>query len=186
MPYVEPSSVPCGHVFCATCLSTHITQTTRNGRALCPACRQEFQCDPQMIPPIINPHVLPSIRRIFIDTDTSEIHELKDEIDKKKRKISELKRQESALRKEFETYKKNVASTIGKMQADADEFEASRRAPYETLSKSIKVILDLGTRAEARPRPSSLAEPSRNPRDTNTRPRSFAVPHSHQGGASWR
>ncbi|KAF8916146.1 hypothetical protein CPB85DRAFT_371299 [Mucidula mucida] len=43
--YKEPSSVPCGHVFCADCLSAYIARTKKNGRASCPSCRKEFHCD---------------------------------------------------------------------------------------------------------------------------------------------
>ncbi|KAK0466902.1 uncharacterized protein EV420DRAFT_653384 [Desarmillaria tabescens] len=48
--YTEPASIPCGHVYCLKCISSHILSSSPDGfTATCPACKTEF--------PIVLPEV---------------------------------------------------------------------------------------------------------------------------------
>ncbi|PBK99799.1 hypothetical protein ARMGADRAFT_518411 [Armillaria gallica] len=66
----SPVSTPCGHIFCQTCLSEHVLLS--NGfQSFCPTCREKFPIAiPQLqhLPHSSHQFILPSVRRVFLDT----------------------------------------------------------------------------------------------------------------------
>ncbi|TFK17055.1 hypothetical protein FA15DRAFT_676336 [Coprinopsis marcescibilis] len=72
--FLDPVSIPCGHVYCSQCLVDHINSSqSSNPRRLtstCPTCRTEFQLktpDLKPLPRKLHPFFLPHIRRVFFD-----------------------------------------------------------------------------------------------------------------------
>ncbi|KAF7309918.1 hypothetical protein MIND_00364100 [Mycena indigotica] len=74
--YVDPVSVPCGHLFCRLCLSRTIdANTPREREHYCPTCRAAFKIvtvDPALVPAYLRPYILPAIRPLFIDHPATE------------------------------------------------------------------------------------------------------------------
>ncbi|KAE9397773.1 hypothetical protein BT96DRAFT_61251 [Gymnopus androsaceus JB14] len=67
----EPVSLPCGHVFCAACI-VRAVNTIKPPTTIqpCPTCRTMYSIvhvDPSMVPHSIRPHVVPSIRRLYLE-----------------------------------------------------------------------------------------------------------------------
>ncbi|KAK0239227.1 hypothetical protein EDD85DRAFT_535141 [Armillaria nabsnona] len=66
----SPVSTPCGHIFCQTCISEHVLLS--NGfQSFCPTCREKFPIAiPQLqhLPHSFHQFILPSVRRVFLDT----------------------------------------------------------------------------------------------------------------------
>ncbi|KAF8996674.1 hypothetical protein BDZ89DRAFT_1084104 [Hymenopellis radicata] len=80
-PYKDPSSIPCGHIFCFPCLQSHIAQTSQDGYdAKCPTCQRDFPfcsslrppCDVNLVMKPLQKHLHSGIRRVHIDIDTKE------------------------------------------------------------------------------------------------------------------
>ncbi|KAJ7696495.1 hypothetical protein B0H17DRAFT_1007612 [Mycena rosella] len=67
----EPVSVPCGHVYCTDCLTSHVSATSPDGfTSTCPSCRETFNMvRPELtcLPKKFHQFVVPSIRRVYID-----------------------------------------------------------------------------------------------------------------------
>ncbi|KIY49925.1 hypothetical protein FISHEDRAFT_40332 [Fistulina hepatica ATCC 64428] len=66
-----PVSLPCGHVFCHECI-VRVVNAARSYTTMhtCPACRAPYPVvtmDPGLVPEYLRPHLLPSIRRIYLD-----------------------------------------------------------------------------------------------------------------------
>ncbi|KAI0072298.1 hypothetical protein K474DRAFT_1605376 [Panus rudis PR-1116 ss-1] len=67
----NPACLPCGHVFCSEC----IVQLVRNvhpyvNQHFCPTCRQQYTIttvDPKLVPPNLQLHVSPCIRKLSLD-----------------------------------------------------------------------------------------------------------------------
>ncbi|KAJ7034576.1 hypothetical protein C8F04DRAFT_567406 [Mycena alexandri] len=71
--FVSPVSLPCGHVFCLKCIRRTVESVKSATNHFCPTCRAPYSVltvDPKFIPPYLRPHILPPIRKVFID-DTS-------------------------------------------------------------------------------------------------------------------
>ncbi|KAJ6470229.1 hypothetical protein C8R47DRAFT_1149075 [Mycena vitilis] len=70
-PFTSPVSLPCGHVFCRECLRRTVEAVkSRTMQHSCPSCRASYSIltlDPALIPPYLRPHILPPIRKVFID-----------------------------------------------------------------------------------------------------------------------
>ncbi|KAJ3876163.1 hypothetical protein F5051DRAFT_412331 [Lentinula edodes] len=71
----EPVCLPCGHVFCGSCI-VRTVNTIKPATSLqpCPTCRRLYSIinvDPSTIPPPIRPHLVPSIRKLYLgETNT--------------------------------------------------------------------------------------------------------------------
>ncbi|KAJ3821212.1 hypothetical protein F5878DRAFT_41596 [Lentinula raphanica] len=66
----EPVCLPCGHVFCGSCI-VRTVNTIKPATSLqpCPTCRRLYSIinvDPSTIPPPIRPHLVPSIRKLYL------------------------------------------------------------------------------------------------------------------------
>ncbi|KAJ3893450.1 hypothetical protein GG344DRAFT_43315 [Lentinula edodes] len=70
-----PVCLPCGHVFCGSCI-VRTVNTIKPATSLqpCPTCRRLYSIinvDPSTIPPPIRPHLVPSIRKLYLgETNT--------------------------------------------------------------------------------------------------------------------
>ncbi|KAF9073183.1 hypothetical protein BDP27DRAFT_1216189 [Rhodocollybia butyracea] len=66
-----PVALPCGHVFCGTCLIRTINSIKpTTSMQPCPTCRSLYSIayiDPSAIPDSIRPHVTPGIRKLFLE-----------------------------------------------------------------------------------------------------------------------
>ncbi|KAJ3743670.1 hypothetical protein DFH05DRAFT_1421484 [Lentinula detonsa] len=66
----EPVCLPCGHVFCGTCIVRTVNSIKpATSFQPCPTCRTLYSIisvDPSTIPPPIRPHLVPSIRRLYL------------------------------------------------------------------------------------------------------------------------
>ncbi|KAJ7703468.1 hypothetical protein B0H16DRAFT_1831033 [Mycena metata] len=69
--FASPVSLPCGHVFCLECIRRTVDSIkSRTTSHFCPTCRAQyslFTVDPKLIPAYLRPHILPPIRKVFID-----------------------------------------------------------------------------------------------------------------------
>ncbi|KAH9995495.1 hypothetical protein BJV77DRAFT_1093578 [Russula vinacea] len=68
-----PVALPCGHVYCDGCISGTVkaAASTSSPTIHCPTCREPVSTvtpDPSFIPPHLRPNVLPSFRRIYLNT----------------------------------------------------------------------------------------------------------------------
>ncbi|KAK0188607.1 hypothetical protein F5146DRAFT_672449 [Armillaria mellea] len=71
----DPVCPPCGHAFCAECLSRAVAQVNNGTQAPCPYCRKVFPIvmpNGQSLPPQLRPFVMDPIRRVYITTDNSQ------------------------------------------------------------------------------------------------------------------
>ncbi|KAF8999198.1 hypothetical protein BDZ89DRAFT_1082878 [Hymenopellis radicata] len=118
-PYKDASSIPCGHVFCLSCLHAHIALTSQDGlNATCPTCRTEFTFSTPDLSLVMKPlhkHLHPSIRRVFVDTNTKELDDLK-----------------VAYKKQADDAEKRINDMQGKL----DEMETQLKASEEKLKLS--------------------------------------------------
>ncbi|KAF8475175.1 hypothetical protein DFH94DRAFT_635599 [Russula ochroleuca] len=69
----DPVAIPCGHVYCHGCISGTVKATaSASPRTIhCPTCREPVSTvtpDPSSVPPHLRPYVLPSFRRIYLNT----------------------------------------------------------------------------------------------------------------------
>ncbi|KAJ7328991.1 hypothetical protein DFH08DRAFT_318283 [Mycena albidolilacea] len=73
--FTSPVSLPCGHVFCRECIRRTVDSTKSwDTQHFCPTCRGPYSIlniDPGLIPPYLRPHILPPIRRVFLDDTTA-------------------------------------------------------------------------------------------------------------------
>ncbi|KAF9269216.1 hypothetical protein L218DRAFT_852060 [Marasmius fiardii PR-910] len=71
-----PVAIPCGHVFCDNCLLNAVTAKKLNSSMnSCPTCRTPFSIvniDPALVPAHLQPYVVPSIRKLYMDDATSQ------------------------------------------------------------------------------------------------------------------
>ncbi|KIY70542.1 hypothetical protein CYLTODRAFT_347506 [Cylindrobasidium torrendii FP15055 ss-10] len=71
----RPVSLPCGHVFCNDCVYRAVTAVKPYANLhYCPTCRAPYttvNMDNSVVPDHLRPHVLPHIRRLFLDERTS-------------------------------------------------------------------------------------------------------------------
>ncbi|KAJ7636776.1 hypothetical protein FB45DRAFT_828940 [Roridomyces roridus] len=69
--FSSPVALPCGHVFCQECIRQVVdSANSSKTKHSCPTCRSNFtimNLDPNLIPPYLRPHILPTLRPLFID-----------------------------------------------------------------------------------------------------------------------
>ncbi|KAJ7737694.1 hypothetical protein B0H16DRAFT_1325801 [Mycena metata] len=69
--FTNPVSLPCGHVFCLKCIRRTVDSVkSRPMTHFCPTCRAGYSLlsvDPKHVPVYLRLHILPPIRRVFID-----------------------------------------------------------------------------------------------------------------------
>ncbi|KAI0272551.1 hypothetical protein BC834DRAFT_857262 [Gloeopeniophorella convolvens] len=68
----SPVSLPCGHVYCHSCISEAIKTTSNpsSSVAYCPTCREPVSIatpNPLLIPSHLRPYVLPPFRRLYLN-----------------------------------------------------------------------------------------------------------------------
>ncbi|KAH9004804.1 hypothetical protein EDB86DRAFT_1990399 [Lactarius hatsudake] len=68
----SPVALPCGHVYCHTCISEAIKATAGPSSPItcCPTCREPVSIvtpNPLLIPPHLRPYVLPPFRRLYLN-----------------------------------------------------------------------------------------------------------------------
>ncbi|TRM57868.1 hypothetical protein BD626DRAFT_513135 [Schizophyllum amplum] len=69
----QPISLPCGHIFCYPCI-VRVIDAVKSYTTLhcCPTCRNPYtvvNIDPALVPAYLRPHIMPSIRKLYFDTD---------------------------------------------------------------------------------------------------------------------
>ncbi|KIK56392.1 hypothetical protein GYMLUDRAFT_47162 [Collybiopsis luxurians FD-317 M1] len=91
--FKDPVCTPCGHIYCAICLSGHVfSASTRDNTALCPGCRTPF---PVVIPELttllehLRRFIIPSVRRVYVDT--ASYQKLQNRFSAVKRQVHDLK-----------------------------------------------------------------------------------------------
>ncbi|KAK0466906.1 uncharacterized protein EV420DRAFT_1506052, partial [Desarmillaria tabescens] len=111
----SPVSTPCGHIFCQICISEHILQS--NGfQSFCPTCRENFPIgapELQHPPRSFHQFVLPSIRRVFLDTSPDP-------------EVEVLKRRLKMAEDRLEQQSRSHALTISRLTRQL-EFEAMKK-----------------------------------------------------------
>ncbi|PBK69209.1 hypothetical protein ARMSODRAFT_886706 [Armillaria solidipes] len=67
----QPVALPCGHVFCTECVFRAVNAIKPYATIhYCPACRAPYttvNIDPTLIPAHLRTHIIPSIRRLYLD-----------------------------------------------------------------------------------------------------------------------
>ncbi|KAI4526759.1 hypothetical protein K525DRAFT_188276 [Schizophyllum commune Loenen D] len=69
----QPVSLPCGHIFCYPCI-VRVIDAVKSYTTLhcCPTCRNPYtvvNIDPALVPAYLRPHIMPSIRKLYMDSD---------------------------------------------------------------------------------------------------------------------
>ncbi|KAI0305831.1 hypothetical protein B0F90DRAFT_1623915 [Multifurca ochricompacta] len=69
----SPVALPCGHVYCHTCISEAAKATTSTSSSIiyCPTCREPVSTitpNPLFIPPHLRPYIIPPFRRLYLNT----------------------------------------------------------------------------------------------------------------------
>ncbi|KAJ7744177.1 hypothetical protein B0H16DRAFT_995447 [Mycena metata] len=70
--FTSPVSLPCGHVFCLKCIRRTLDSVKPLPRIISAQHAEHriasvLTVDPKFIPPYLRPHILPPIRKVFID-----------------------------------------------------------------------------------------------------------------------
>ncbi|KAJ7580225.1 hypothetical protein C8J56DRAFT_962573 [Mycena floridula] len=69
----SPVALPCGHIFCHACICRAINAIKPIlPLQHCPSCRAVYtivNVDPSLFPPHLRPHLQPSIRRLYLDSE---------------------------------------------------------------------------------------------------------------------
>ncbi|KAJ7066461.1 hypothetical protein C8F01DRAFT_1019776, partial [Mycena amicta] len=80
--FVDPVSLPCGHLFCRLCVQRTVdANTPTQPRHHCPTCRASYNIvtiDPALVPAYLRPYILPAIRPLFFDSPAPIPLELED------------------------------------------------------------------------------------------------------------
>ncbi|KAL0953919.1 hypothetical protein HGRIS_005085 [Hohenbuehelia grisea] len=118
----DPVSIPCGHIYCAECLSECVNTEEDDFTAKCPTCRAEFTTvnpDLSLLPKKYHQYVLPSIRRLFIDMT---------EFEAMQRKTKDLEKKVRALEKDREQLMRQCERHIAASHAHASGEAKARQA----------------------------------------------------------
>ncbi|KAJ7759131.1 hypothetical protein B0H16DRAFT_1534475 [Mycena metata] len=106
----EPVSVPCGHIYCTECLTSHISATSRDGfTSTCPECREMFNMvRPELscLPQTFHQYVVPSLRRVYISPAEPSLSKeiLKRQLSLADARIQKLEEDKERLKRECERY----------------------------------------------------------------------------------
>ncbi|KAF7370475.1 RING-type domain-containing protein [Mycena sanguinolenta] len=156
----EPVSVPCGHVYCTDCLTGHISATSSDGfTSTCPSCRETFNMvRPEItcLPKKFHQYIVPSIRRVYIDTSRHE--NLRKKLSTSEARVAALEGDKERLMAECERHiaaaqahrrgetdarqelRRNDARLVEMQEAVVDEREA--RLAAEDAMRAMKVKYD--------------------------------------------
>ncbi|TFK53443.1 hypothetical protein OE88DRAFT_1612046, partial [Heliocybe sulcata] len=70
-----PVALPCGHVFCYSCIERIVTTIKPfTSQHCCPSCRRPYTIstiDPSMVPDHLQPYIFAPIRRLYLDLSLS-------------------------------------------------------------------------------------------------------------------
>ncbi|KAJ7043778.1 hypothetical protein C8F04DRAFT_1073265 [Mycena alexandri] len=109
----EPVSVPCGHIYCTECLTSHISATSRDGfTSMCPTCREVFNMvRPELtcLPKKFHQCIVPSLRRVYISPAESSLSKeaLKRKLSLADARVQKLEEDKERLMRECE---RNIAA----------------------------------------------------------------------------
>ncbi|KAK0214894.1 hypothetical protein IW262DRAFT_1321310 [Armillaria fumosa] len=150
--YKEPVSIPCGHVYCMTCLSDYISSSGKDGfTAKCPTCRAKFTI---VVPELhsvakqFHRYVTPSIRRVFIEPNPSETYEeLKHRLEVAEARNATLERDNQDLMNSCERYMaESAAHARGERKATIElqrvkrQLEAERKVAKEEKAHAHELV----------------------------------------------
>ncbi|PBK99806.1 hypothetical protein ARMGADRAFT_1161401 [Armillaria gallica] len=124
----SPVSTPCGHIFCQTCISEHVLLS--NGfQSFCPTCREKFPIAiPQLqhLPYSFHQFILPSVRRVFLDTSPDP-------------QVEDLKRRLKVAEDRFEMQSTSHALAIARLTQQL-ELEATRKRRENDRAALLEII----------------------------------------------
>ncbi|KAF8996670.1 hypothetical protein BDZ89DRAFT_1084100 [Hymenopellis radicata] len=136
-PYKDAVSIPCGHIFCSACLQSHIGRESLDGvNAKCPMCQKDFTFltpDLTLVMKPLHKHIHPSIRRIYVDLNTSETDKLKTELAAAKAQVQQLKGLEIRL-KEALSEEKQTSLQLKRELEDSIRTEIRREMKRATVT----------------------------------------------------
>ncbi|TFK39708.1 hypothetical protein BDQ12DRAFT_681070 [Crucibulum laeve] len=97
--YKDPVCIPCGHIYCTRCLSDYVNNPANEGMTCaCPTCRTEFNLvtpDVTYLPKKFHPFVVPSVRRVYLDTGNTAA--LQKKLTKAQARIQKLEQDQETL-----------------------------------------------------------------------------------------
>ncbi|KAH9951080.1 hypothetical protein B0H21DRAFT_351315 [Amylocystis lapponica] len=179
----DPAALPCGHVFCHTCILRVIrTITPYTHHHFCPTCKHPYtisQVDPAMVPPHLQHHISPAVRKLHLEyTMPSAIKGLSPSLT-----ADQLRADNASLRSCCSVWRKRAAvhatATLGlvglarlardsalKMKAERDDLQTRYNELKRRFEES-QILSTFPPQAETQlptpPAAQQAAEPRRNP-----------------------
>ncbi|KAF8987836.1 hypothetical protein BDZ89DRAFT_1087690 [Hymenopellis radicata] len=132
-PYKDPSSIPCGHIFCFPCLQSHIAQTSQDGYdAKCPTCQRDFPFCSSLRPPCdVNLVMKPLQKHLHSD---AALEDAATQLENQARKADDLQTKLN-VEKEASANQIDVANQLQNQMQKADDLQAKLNFEKEVTEK---------------------------------------------------
>ncbi|KAL0060617.1 hypothetical protein AAF712_012620 [Marasmius tenuissimus] len=148
----EPVSIPCGHVYCADCLGEHVSTASQDGyTSSCPTCRTEFPIvtpERTCLPKQVLKFLFPTIRRVYIPDNSSEIEKLQNALNASQTGRQHLEDQVGHLMVQCERYmftsaahakgEKDAMKEIGRLKRRLETEIEARQEAEEARDREIE------------------------------------------------
>ncbi|KAF9073170.1 hypothetical protein BDP27DRAFT_1216144 [Rhodocollybia butyracea] len=138
----HPVCIPCGHLYCSQCLTEHISSSSEDGyNSTCPTCRAQFSIvSPELtcLPKHIHRYITPSIRRVYLDGDTSAVQQLQQKLASSQTQMKRLQQENERLMEYCEKYQdESEVHAEGEAQANIEVERLTRMLRQKSLETQV-------------------------------------------------